>query len=66
MRTTTRQDTQLSDMILDWVANEVEPKELYGEDSLRSHIRDNFNPEDIFSESALSDWAFENGYRKFE
>ena len=29
-------------------------------------IGDNLVPEDVFSEGQLNDWAFDNGFRKFE
>jgi hypothetical protein len=29
-------------------------------------ISDNFVPEDVFDKKVLEDWAFENGFRKFE
>jgi hypothetical protein len=29
-------------------------------------IGDNLVPEDVFSDEQLNDWAFDNGFRKFE
>ena len=29
-------------------------------------FRDNLLPEEVFTEQQLADWAFENGFRKFE
>jgi hypothetical protein len=66
MRTTRHQDERLTDLILDWVKEEIEIGDLYEGDVITRYIRENYNPEDVFKESELSDWAFENGYRRFE
>ena len=66
MRTTSQQDTRLTDQILDWVKGEVDPVELYGDGDLLDYVKENYSPQDVFSDSDLSDWAFENGYRRLE
>ena len=58
-------EQELVDLLLDWVVRRVEPDEVFGS-SLKIYISENYNPEDIFSKVRLDDWAFENGYRRFE
>ena len=66
MRTTQRQDTKLSDQILDWVRDNVDVDGLYGEEIIKQYVRDFCAPDDVFPEKELEDLAFENGFRKFE
>jgi len=66
MRTTQRQDTKLSDQILDWVRDNVDVDGLYGEEIIKQYVRDFCVPDDVFPGKELEDWAFGNGFRKFE
>jgi len=66
MRTTTRQDTELTDQILDWVVSSVDMEDLYGRESILEYASENFELEDLFTEKELSSWAYDNGFKKFE
>ena len=66
MRTTAFQDQRFTDMVLDWVRDDVGISDLYGEDTIKKYAKDNFTPEDVFSAAELSEWAFDNGYRRVE
>ena len=66
MRLYDYQSAKLTELILDFVAEEVGPEELYTRDDLVAYVKVNLNPEDVFSEDELAGWAFDNGYRRFE
>jgi broad-specificity NMP kinase len=58
--------TKIAENILSDIQDLVNLEELYSETEILLHVKENYNPEDVFSEAVLSDWAFENGYRKLE
>jgi hypothetical protein len=49
--------------ILDYVAAQFEPKDIYEFEDLKEWVQ-NYPPEDVFDESDLDEWAKENGYVK--
>lgn len=73
MSTTASQDTNFLNSVIgngllessiDWIKDNIDPKEVYGEKDLREWAAENFEPSDIFKESELESWAESNGYTK--
>jgi hypothetical protein len=58
--------TRITDSLLDDISSQISVGELYEANEICNYVKDTFGPEDVFSEAVLSDWAFENGYRKLE
>ena len=48
--------------IVEWVASEFEPGDVYSEDVLKEYVRENYEPEDVFKDSDLEYWAESNSY----
>jgi hypothetical protein len=58
--------TKLAENILLDIQDSVEVEELFTEAEILIYVKAQYNPEDVFSPATLSDWAFENGYRRLE
>lgn len=52
--------------VLDQVAKDFTPSEVFGDDDLKKHIRDDYSPDDVFPEKTLRAWAFDNGFMERE
>jgi hypothetical protein len=66
MKIYTYQAQDLTETILNWVLANLNAEDIYEEADLLARIKLNYAPEDVFSLVVLEDWAFENGFRKFE
>lgn len=64
MTTTVAQDAKLGQLILDNVPFMVQLEGSPDMDFILEYIGNEFDPEDVFSEGDLSDWAERNGYVK--
>ena len=58
--------TRITDSLLDDISSQISVGELYEANEICNYVQDTFTPEDVFSRAALADWAYENGYKRFE
>ena len=57
---------KLVDSFLADVAGQLNPDELYEPSEICQYVKDNYAPEDVFSQAVLEDWAFEAGFRNLD
>lgn len=48
--------------IIDYIAGNFEPDDVYTEDTLKGYVSENFDPDDVFSNEKLIMWAENNGF----
>ena len=48
--------------VVEWVGDTFDPEDVFGKDRLLIYMQNFYNPEDIFTEAHLRDWAREAGY----
>ena len=61
--TTFKKDQKIGNDVVDLVAENCSPEEVFGEEKVLEWVREHFSPEDVFTDrTALDDWAFNNGY----
>lgn len=49
---------------INWVIENIEPRELYGEKRIVEDVRSEYEPEFVYGKKALEEWARDNGYVK--
>ncbi len=54
------------DGIIDKIADELRPDQVFDEENLMEWVKDNKTPEDVFSEESLESWARDNGFTRPE
>ena len=52
--------------ILNWIAENLDPEEVFGVEPLREWTATNLEPGEVYTLKTLSDWAESNGYVKGE
>ena len=60
------QKRDLAQTIIEWVAENVEPGDVFDSKVLREYVAANEYPADVFGEKELAEWATENGFKKEE
>lgn len=55
--------TDLLDQAIDWVKDNLEPADVYGDDVIVG-LNQKYDPQDIFTKDQLESWAEDNGYEK--
>lgn len=49
---------------IEWIGDNVDPDDVFGDDKLREYVAKSSLPEDVFDDKKLSEWAESNGYEK--
>lgn len=52
--------------IVNWIAMDMEPDEVFRIEDLVCWIKEELEPEDVYSYDALADWAEANGFIKVD
>jgi len=52
------------DIIIDYVAGEYVIDRVYDSEEIKQFVRDTYDPEDVFDEDELENWAINNGFIK--
>ena len=63
---TDSQSDQLAEAIVDWLGDHVDVGAIFGLNYLKEYLSDNVSPEDVFETKVLENWAFDNGFKRFE
>ena len=52
------------DEAIGWIKSNIAPEDIFAMDLLRETVKNDSNPEDVFPNSELEDWAAANGFVK--
>ena len=64
--TTDNEDKQFGNFflgdIINYVADNFNPSEVFGDDELKEWIADSYEPDEVVNADRLKEWALNNGY----
>lgn len=53
-----------ADAAIEWIKENYNPVDVFGDKTIRKFVAENFAPDDVFDEKHLAEWARVNDYVK--
>jgi hypothetical protein len=52
--------TDIIEKCIEWINSNLDPNNVFDDQTLKDYVQSNFNPEDVFKHSELQQWADDN------
>ena len=59
-------DENLLEKAIEWIQDNLEVYEVFDEDKIVKYVGNGKNPDEVFDNSTLEDWARDNGFSKVD